>query len=415
MCAAAVVLGSPGTAVASPPGRLDRSFGDAGRAQAAFGGKRAEAQAVAMQGHEVVAAGVVGDESDEDLAVVRLTADGALDRTFGGGDGRFVRDVFGGADIANAIAVLPDDRILVAGQAYDPVSSSGRFVVLRLTPDGLLDRTFGGGDGVVLTRFGPGGAFGLSMTLVSDGRFVVCGNVVDQPSAFGMARYRPDGRLDRTFGAGGLATVDFAGQVEAICSAVVRAGAKVVAVGTVYDGSDYAMAVARVGAGGSPDPSFSGDGRAMFTPATGENHANGVVALPDRGVVLAGSVTNGVDPPDIALLRLDETGTPAAAFGGGDGVVIDDLGSADQAWDLVRQRDGRLIVVGFRNPDMFVARYKPLGGRDASFANDGVQASAWPAGPSTASAAAIDGARVVVAGAVMKSSVSRFAVERLFR
>jgi hypothetical protein len=31
------------------------------------------------------------------------------------------------------------------------------------------------------------------------------------------------------------------------------------------------------------------------------------------------------------------------------------------------------------------------------------------------SAAAIDGARVVVAGAVMKSSVSRFAVERLFR
>jgi uncharacterized delta-60 repeat protein len=411
----AIVLGAPGAAVAGLPGRLDRSFGDGGRAQVAFGGEGAEARALAMQGHRAIVVGAVGFEVDEDMAVIRLRADGTLDRTFGGGDGRFTRNLFGDADIANAVAVLPDDKILVAGQGYDPLSSTGRFVVLRLTPDGRLDRTFGGGDGIVVTKFQPDGAFGHAMTLLPDGRFVVCGFYAGSPAGFALARYRANGGLDASFGFAGRVVTTFPGQTEAICTAITRVGAKVVAVGTVWDGSTYAFAAARYRNDGMLDPGFDGDGLATFTPEPVSNRATGVVPLPDGGVVLAGTVSNGVDPPDVALLRLDPSGTPATSFGGGDGLVIDDVGSADQAGGLIRQRDGRLIVVGFRNPDMFVARYKPLGARDASFGHDGLQASPWPAGASVASAAAFDGARVVVVGAVGLVSVSRFAAERLFR
>ena len=412
---AAFLLGAPSAAVAGLPGRLDRSFGEGGRAQVAFGGEVAEARAVAMQGHEAIVVGAVGFESDEDMAVIRLRADGRLDRTFGGGDGRFTRNLFGDADIANAVAVLPDDKILVAGQGYDPVSSTGRFVVLRLTPDGRLDHTFGGGDGIVVTKFQPDGAFGHAMTLLPDGRFVVCGFYAGSPAGFALARYRANGGLDASFGSAGRVVTTFPGQTEAICTAVTHVGAKVVAVGTVWDGSTYAFAAARYRNDGMLDPGFDGDGLATFTPEPVSNRATGVVPLPDGGVVLAGTVSNGVDPPDVALLRLDPSGTPATSFGGGDGLVIDDVGSADQAGGLIRQRDGRLIVVGFRNPDMFVARYKPLGARDTSFGDHGVQATPWPAGPSVASAATFDGARVVVVGAVGLVSVSRFAAERLFR
>ena len=413
--ASAFVLSAPGAAYAGLPGKLDHSFGNGGRAKVAFGGNQADARAVAIQGHEVLIAGGVGFEDDEDLVVARLHADGTLDRSFGGGDGRFVRDLFGGADIANAVAVLPGGSILVAGQAHEPVSSTGRFVVLRLTPDGRLDHSFGGGDGIVVTRFQPDGAFGHAMTLLPDGRFVVCGYYAGSPAGFALARYRPNGRLDGSFGFAGQVVTTFPGQTEAICASVTHVGAKVVAVGTAWNGSTYAFAAARYRKDGMLDSSFDGDGLATFTPQSTSNRATGVVALPDGGVVIAGTVSNGVDPPDIALLRLDPFGIPAPAFGGGDGLVIDDVGSADQAGGLIRQRDGRLIVVGFRNPDMFVARYEPLGARDTSFGNLGVQATPWPAGASTATAVAFDGARVVVVGSLLSGSVSRFAIERLFR
>jgi uncharacterized delta-60 repeat protein len=415
LSAAVIVLGGQGVAIAGGvPGHLDPMFNGTGRAQIGFGGQTAEAHAVAMQGRKIVVVGAVGLEADEDMAVVRLTADGALDRTFGGGDGRFVRNFFGDADLANAVAVLPDDRILVAGQGYDPVSKTGRFVVLRLTPDGRLDHTFGGGDGIVVTKFAPGGAFGLAMTVLPDGRFVVCGSYAGVTSGFALVRYRANGGLDPSFGSSGRVVTNFPGQQEAICTAVTLVGAKVMAVGTVWDGSTYSFAAARYRRDGMPDPTFDGDGLATFAPAV-SNRATGVVALPDDKAVLAGSVSDGVNPPDVALLRLTPTGTLDPSFGGGDGIVIDDLGSADQSGGIVRQGDGRLILVGFRNPDMFVARYKPLGTRDAGFAKDGVQSSPWSLGASTASAAVLAGGQVVVVGNVRPGPHSRFAVERLFR
>ena len=416
LSAAVFVLGGAGVAIAGgAPGRLDPTFNGTGRAQIGFGGEVSETRAVAMQGHDIVVAGAVGYEADEDMAVIRLNADGTLDRTFGGGDGRFVRNMFGDADLANAVAVLPDDRILVAGQGYDPVSKTGRFVVLRLTPDGRLDRTFGGGDGIVVTKFAPGGAFGHAMTVLPDGRFVVCGFYAGASSGFALVRYRANGGLDTAFGSSGRVVTTFPGQDEAICTAVTRVGAKVMAVGTVWDGSTYSFAAARYRRDGMVDPSFDGDGIATFAPASTSNRVSGVVALPDDRVVLAGTVSDGVNPPDVALLRLTPTGTPDTSFGGGDGIVIDDIGSADQAGGLVRQRDGKLILVGFRNPDMFVARYRPLGTRDAGFAKNGVQSSPWSLGASTASAAVLDGGKVVVVGNVRPGPHSRFAVERLFR
>jgi hypothetical protein len=149
----ATLAASVGVAMAAPhPGALDHTFHGSGRIAVAFPGG-SDGNAVAMQGHRIVVAGDAGFESGENMAVIRLTANGKLDRTFGGGDGRFTKDLFGDADIASAVAVLPDAKILVAGRAFDPDAMIDRFVIpphreRQAGPD------VRGGDGFATTTFG---------------------------------------------------------------------------------------------------------------------------------------------------------------------------------------------------------------------------------------------------------------------
>jgi uncharacterized delta-60 repeat protein len=410
-----VALAQGGVASAAhAPGHLDRSFGIGGRVRVAFGGRFAQANAVAMQGRKALVAGAVGFEADEDLAVVRLTADGKIDRSFGGGDGRFVHNFFGDADIANGVAVLPDGKILVGGQAYDPVSGTGRFVALRLTPDGHLDHTFGGGDGTVVTKFPPDGAFAYAMTLLSHGRFALCGIVEGSPEAIGLAVYRPKGGLDRTFGTGGRVVTNVPGATNgAYCSALTHVGPKLAAVGTADFGATSSIAVAMYRSNGAPATGFDTDGLATFAPSTTSNTGEDVLALPDGRIVVAATVFTGSTPPDVALLRIRANGTPDPTFGGGDGVVIDDLGAPDRVSGIARQPDGKLLLVGFRNPDMVVARYERLGARDGSFGQAGLQATPWSSGPSFGADVVMARGRAVVVGAV-GGTHSRFAIERVF-
>jgi uncharacterized delta-60 repeat protein len=81
------------------------------------------------------------------IAAVLLAAGGALDPTFDG-DGKLLTD-FGGRDsAAHAVAVQPDGKIVAAGRA------GGDFALARYRSDGRLDRTFGG-DGIVVRRAPP--------------------------------------------------------------------------------------------------------------------------------------------------------------------------------------------------------------------------------------------------------------------
>jgi uncharacterized delta-60 repeat protein len=407
---AVTLAASVGVALAAPhPGSLDHTFNGSGRVAVTFPGG-SEGLAVAMQGKKIVVAGDAGFEAGENMAVIRLTANGKLDRTFGGGDGRFVRNIFGDADIASAVAVLPNGKILVAGRGFDPVAGISRFVVLRLTANGTLDSSFGGG-GIVTTRFGVDGASGTSMTVLADGRFVVCGYTGGATPAFALARYRPGGGLDPTFGGTGRVTTSFPGKTEAFCSAVTHVGNQVVAVGQAFDGATVtSFAVARFRADGSPAQGFDGDGLALFDPLPTDDEATGVVPLPHGSVVVAGTVRDTVSRSDVALLQIKRNGTLDPAFGGGDGIKLYDPGSVDKAGELLRQPNGKLVLVGFRNPDMFVARFRPGGAVDTGFGNGGLQARPWPR-PSAAVEAVWSAGTIVVAGSTGLNP--RFAVERL--
>src|SRR5215470_11494938 len=81
------------------------------------------------------------------FAIVQLAqaADGDLDPTFGTG-GTVMTDINRSTDLANAVAVQSDGKLVVVGQTYKNNDYTGEdFVVARYNTDGTLDTTFGRG------------------------------------------------------------------------------------------------------------------------------------------------------------------------------------------------------------------------------------------------------------------------------
>src|SRR5207248_604594 len=110
-----------------------------------------EASAVAIQpdGKIVVVGkalpGVGGIVTD--IAVVRLTANGQLDPTFDGDGKKIIAFdlVPNGQDLATALVVQPDGKILIAGTVQTQTSPfQSQMALVRLNPNGSFDSTFDG-------------------------------------------------------------------------------------------------------------------------------------------------------------------------------------------------------------------------------------------------------------------------------
>src|ERR1044071_6086577 len=140
-----------------------------------------------------------------------LAVDGDLDPTFEG-DGKVLTDFNHSTDIANAVAIQADGKLVVVGTTYqDNDFSTEDFAVARYNPDGTLDKTFGTG-GKVQTDFPGLAAVASSIVIQPDGKIVVAGGAFPLFTFLGnfeLVRYNPNGSLDRSFGDGGIVTTFF--------------------------------------------------------------------------------------------------------------------------------------------------------------------------------------------------------------
>jgi len=108
-------------------GALDSGFGTNGLAVTPIGlaGNGSYAAEVAIQTNgKIVAVGDARGATNTDFAVVRYNADGTLDSGFGT-NGAVITPVGTGNDIASAVAIQPDGRILAGGTAATPSSDFG--------------------------------------------------------------------------------------------------------------------------------------------------------------------------------------------------------------------------------------------------------------------------------------------------
>jgi uncharacterized delta-60 repeat protein len=188
-------------------GSLDRSFSGNGMA-IVFGSRRGEANAVALSGQKIVIAGSASLAGQRDafarIAVARFKANGARDRRFGNG-GALVVD-YGRLTFANAVAVRGDGRIVLAGSQRHDLQTTN-LLVARLRPGGARDRSFSG-DSVFLRQFAQGAAFSAAfdIALARRGKIVVAGaatSSADGSDAIAL-RLKAGGAPDRSFGGNGI-------------------------------------------------------------------------------------------------------------------------------------------------------------------------------------------------------------------
>ena len=289
-----------------PGGTLDPSFGTAGRVSTTIGpgNDHAEAIALAPDGR-IVVAGVTGN--DGDFALARYLVDGALDPSFGRG-GTVTTDIAGGSDVAHAVLVQPDGTIVAAGTAQLGSGGANAFALVRYLPNGDLDESFGTG-GIVTTSFGP---FDEARALVRepDGRLVAAGSsFTGEAFEFALARYGLDGTLDESFGDGGRVTTPL-GTGRALAR---QSDGKYVVAGEGTSDGAPTFALARYTTAGALDPTFGNGG----TTATAGGRAAALVIQPDGNLVVAGTTVND----DFALARYDVAATKLCGDPNRDGAL----------------------------------------------------------------------------------------------
>ena len=204
-------------------GASDPAFGSGGRALAPFGSDLAIGRVVAVQGDGgiVVGGGVLAGRLAFGLA--RFTPTGSLDAGFGTG-GELVLP-FAGTTFSEvtSLAFQSDGRMIAAGSV---ISTNPAFAMVRLNPDGSLDETFGV-QGRQRTNFFPGSSdMGAAVAVLPDDKIIVAGST-GRPALgrqIALARYDANGNLDSSFGQGGLVATQFPLSIADFANALALVG-----------------------------------------------------------------------------------------------------------------------------------------------------------------------------------------------
>ncbi len=238
----------------TPRGSLDPSFGRGGRVTSDVGSKLGDyARALAIQSDgKLVVAGTAYLSKNIDLEVVRFTTRGKLDPSFGAG-GRVLTQVSYSFD-ARSVVVQPDGNLVVAGTAG--AADDEGFALIRYTADGKLDPSFGSG-GKVISDFDPyrGEALG-ALALQPDGKLVAAGTsegTGHEENVSIVARYTKAGSLDPTFGRGGTVVNGRQARANAV---VIQPDGRIVAAGS----NPVDFVLARYRSNGSVDASLGSGG-----------------------------------------------------------------------------------------------------------------------------------------------------------
>ena len=327
-------------------GELDPTFGNSGKVTTDFGAS-ASAAAVAVQSDgKLVAAGLAGGVGTGDnFALARYNTDGSLDRDFDF-DGMATIDFFGDQDVARAVAISPDGKILAAGFASGGMNFD--FALVRLNPNGSLDSAFGVGGRVTTDFFGSSDR-AFAMALQPDGKIVLAGNTMmggATEADFALARYNNDGSLDLSFGSGGRVTTDFFGEKDEAYAVAIKPDGRILAAGKAEmqgGGRMEDFALARYNSDGSLDRSFGSNGKVTTDFFGAEDEARGITGMADGRLLLAGYSRPGSSSSNanFALARYDADGALDSSFGSNGRVTADFFGREDGACGAAIRNDGK--------------------------------------------------------------------------
>jgi uncharacterized delta-60 repeat protein len=280
------------------------------------------------------------------FTVARLDEDGTVDTTFGAGG-------FATAPISRpggwlSLALLDDGSILLGGQ--ETVAQREVLLLAKYDRDGADDTTFGTGGLVSSSTL-----YRVECVLAqADGAFLVAGNAnAHVPVQAALERYSATGALDVTFGSGGTATAP-ASLGEAYVTGMVRqsTGAIVLSLGMFSTPNDD-FALVRFTPDGRLDPTFGNGGVARTDFFGSGDYPAGLSLAQGDGLLVAGTVREPIDdagnvPSHFGVARYTADGRPDTTFApGGKLVTRFPQLSWNELDSQALQADGKLVVAAY--------------------------------------------------------------------
>ena len=247
-----------------------------------------------------------------------------------------------GPDQLQSVVAGPNGTFYAAGFAAATLTGPRLVSVVKLTATGALDPSFGGGDGIATTTLEfKGGSGEVGLAVQPSGKLVVSATVANatNPADRDVAVIRLDasGAPDAGFGVGGVRVLDLgtahddAGTLRGFDAArglaigaggVIYVYALAHATGTTGAGAartDVDLTLVKLDVDGTPDASFGGGaGRFTLDLQNVSETARGINLLPDGGILLSGYAnTPGLGSVQPVLVKVTAAGMLDRGFATG--------------------------------------------------------------------------------------------------
>lgn len=307
----------------------------------------------------------------KNFLVVCILPNGLLDQTFGLG-GNYGVDFNNGADQADLILTQPDGTLLVLG------TSNKEAALLRCWPDGQADPSFGQGSPLILVDRSPLDDTIWDIQTQSDGKILVLSEKL-------LVRLEPDGQYDQGFGTRGVIMPAFPG-TGYVRTLVVQPDGKILAAGSGASlvNTSYAFLIARYLPDGSLDKDFGTQGISRVEFGRFDDVARGVLIQPDGKIVVCGYIVTrdgAREESDLGLTRLLPNGSIDQTFGKEGKIQINNTPFFETLDFLKVQQDGKIVAGGYQitkynrysdDEDIVVVRFNPNGTLDTGFGTSGI-------------------------------------------
>ncbi len=380
-------------------------------------------------GKVYVGATTTDTNGDRDFAITRLLANGSLDTAFGYLGYRSVSFDFvaDGYDNLQGVFPLADGKLMLLGKAEVPgeIVAEAPPAMVRLTAAGNVDTTFGSGGKLSIgVDQSPWPNASLHIGAVArqpDGKFLFggyCGACGDTHSAV-VLRVDGNGTPDASFGQNGWAAVA-APSSNGLRSMDIDHQGRIILAGNTDTSSTFRPMIVRMTSTGLVDSAFGGgDGVTVLSlPDSAAVKWTATAVAIDRDDALLISVGNAQDLVlyRTALIRLTPNGNYDTSYGiaGFRDLTLED-GSRINA--LAMRSDRRLVAAGWieyaGNTDFFVARTLADGSLDNSFDGNGVARYQLSTANDAAHAIVLSASKPVIAGRTNVTGGSGISVLRL--
>ena len=357
----------------NPDGTLDRTFDTDGIVILPRQSSSDAAVGVVIQlDGKIVTGGYTSVNNLQEFFLARFNTNGALDSTFGT-NGIVTTDIGAGDDFAKALIQQNDGRLIAVGTSRSG-PNAGDFAVVRYTADGALDATFGT-NGKVVTSIGSGNDDATAVVLQTDGKIVVAGNATENSRTnVALVRYNSNGVLDDSFASGGK-TITFLPNSSVAADVIIQPSGRIMVVGSLLIGSTSDIAIFRFNTTGLLDATF-GTGGTVFNDINNNRDVANAVTLQgnDKIIVAGGSYVNsqGSTRSELVVLRYQANTEVNFDFDGDGKAEVSVFRPTDGAWYSLNSSSGFTgVQFGISSDKLAPADYDGDGKTDIAVYRDG--------------------------------------------